>query len=143
MISEYTVPWVAVESQYGQELAEEWIRSGDEMIASAGWSTWAGLVSVKKDEELDIARLRELLQYVEKHIHTAQNRVRYCMNGFIISVGAYVKELSTEAIETGKRIGKVKVDMGGRACRVPEAPEYIAKCIERGSLGKKKKTMKC
>lgn len=143
MISEYTVPWVAVESKYGKELADEWIRSGNEMIASAGWNTWAGIVSVKKDEELDIQHLRELMDEVEKHIHTAQNRVRYCMNGFIISVGAYVKELSAEAIEVGKRIGEVRVDMGGTACKVPEAPGYIAKSIERGSLNKKKKTVKC
>lgn len=143
MISEYTVPWVTVESNHGTVLADEWVRSDKEMVASAGWNTWAGLVSVKKNEELDLGRLREWMDYVEKHIHTAPNRVRYCMNGFIISVGAYVKELSAEAVEAGKRIGKVQVDMGGTACKVPDSPTYIAKCIEKGSLEKKKKTVKC
>lgn len=143
MLSEYTVPWVAVESKFGQELAEEWIASDTETVACAGWNTWAGLVSVKSDNALDIQRLRELMHYVETHIHTAPNRVRYCMNGFIIAVGAYVKELSAEAVEVGRRIGKVHVDMGGTACNVPEAPAYIAKSIERGSLNKKKKTIKC
>lgn len=143
MLSEYTVPWVAVESKYGTELAEEWIASDSETVAAAGWNTWAGLVSVKNDEELDMNRLRQLLAYVEKNIHGAQNRVRYCMNGFIISVGAYVKELSAEAVETGKRVGTVKVNMGGTACQVPDAPAYIAKSIGRGSLNKKKKTVKC
>lgn len=143
MLSEYTVPWVTVESKYAEELAEEWIQSKDEMVACAGWNTWAGIVSMKKDEELNIPRIKELLKHIEKNIHTSQNRVRYCMNGFIISVGAYVKQLSNEAKEVGKRIGKVSVNMGGTACKVPEAPTYIEKCVERGSLDKKKKTMKC
>ena len=37
----------------------------------------------------------------------------------------------------------VSVDMGGTACKVPFAPEYIAKVIERGNLGKKRKAARC
>lgn len=143
MLSEYTVPWVTVENPHARELADEWITSADENVASAGWNTWAGLVSVKKDEELDLVRLRELLALVEKNIHTSANRVRYCMNGFVIAAGSYVAALTDEATALGRRIGPVKVDMDGTACKVPDAPAYIAKSIERGSLGKKKKTMKC
>ena len=35
------------------------------------------------------------------------------------------------------------VDKGGTACKVPFAPEYIRKVQERGSIGKKRKTVKC
>jgi hypothetical protein len=35
------------------------------------------------------------------------------------------------------------VDMGGTACEVPDAVEYIKRVEERGSLGKKRKTVKC
>ena len=143
MLSEYTVPWVAVESPFAVELAEEWTASASESVAAAGWNTWAGLVSVKKDEALPIPRLRELLRYVETHIHTAPNRVRYGMNHFLICTGAYVKELSQEAVDAGTRIGEVKVNMGNTACKVPRAPEYIARAVEKGSLLKKKKTVKC
>lgn len=143
MLSEYTVPWVAVESKYAEELAEEWIKADDEKLESIGWSTWAGIVSTQKDTALNMARIKELMRYVEKNIHTAKNRVRYCMNTFIICVGSYVKELSSEAIETSKRIGKVSVQLGNTACKVPDAPSYIEKTIARGSLEKKKKTMKC
>jgi hypothetical protein len=35
------------------------------------------------------------------------------------------------------------VDMGGTACKVPYAPEYIQKVQKRGAIGKKRKTAKC
>ena len=80
---------------------------------------------------------------MEKQIAKAPNRVRYCMNSFVIAVGSFVKELNKEAIETGKKIGSVEVDMGGTSCKVPFAPDYIKKVVDKGYLGRKKKTAKC
>jgi 3-methyladenine DNA glycosylase AlkD len=142
-ISEYTVAWVAAESNYGWELGMKWIGSPKEKVASAGWNTLSGVIAMKPDNELDIATIKELLQRIVKDIHSAQNRVRYTMNGFVIGVGAYIKELTKEAIETSKKIGEVYVDMGGTACAVPSAADYIRKLEAKGSIGKKKKTVKC
>lgn len=143
MISEYTVPWVAAESQFGNELAMEWIESEEENIASTGWATLASLVSTKSDNELDIDGLETLLDCVSNTIKYAPNRVRYTMNGFVIAVGSYVEELSDKAIEIGKKIGKVDVQMGGTACKVPSSPEYIEKAKNRGSIGNKRKSARC
>ncbi len=143
MISESTVPWVAVGSKHGLELARKWIESKEENIAAAGWCTLSGLVSIKDDEELDSDELRSLLRRVATTIHQQPNRVRYVMNSFVISVGAYVSALTEEAIRTARAIGKVSVDMGETACKVPDAVEYIRKIEARGSIGKKKKTVKC
>lgn len=143
MISEYTVPWVAAESQHGWDLALDWIDSAREPIAAAGWATLAGLVVLKDDAELDLAALKALLQRVEKTIHSAPNRVRYTMNNFVIAVGCGVKELTAAAEAAAKRIGTVQVDMGKTACKVPSALEYIDKVRKRGALGKKRKTVKC
>jgi 3-methyladenine DNA glycosylase AlkD len=142
-ISEYTVPWVTAGNPQGYELALEWIDSPKAHIAAAGWATLGGWVSLKPDAMLDLTGLRGLLARAAKSIHTAPNRVRYTMNNFIISVGAYVVPLNKEAIATAKKIGTVTVDMNGTACIVPSAVEYIAKIEARGSLGKKKKTVKC
>jgi len=142
-LCEYTVAWVAAESAYGWELAMQWIESPKEKIASSGWSALAGVISMKPDNELDIAMIKKLLKRIEKEIHNSPNRVRYTMNGFVISVGSYVKELSELAVETGKKIGDVTVDVGNTACKVPFAPDYINKAKARGSFGKKKKTVKC
>lgn len=142
-ISEYTVPWVAAGSPHGYELALEWIDSPKEYIAAAGWSTLGNIASLVPDVKLDLPGLRTLLARVIKEIHDAPNRVRYTMNMFLICVGAYVKPLSADAIAAAKKIGAVTVDVGGTACKVPLAVEYIKKATDRGSLTKKKKTVKC
>jgi hypothetical protein len=80
---------------------------------------------------------------VEKTIHEQPNRVRYAMNGFVIAVGSYVKALTELALQAGLRIGRLAVDMGGTACKVPYAPEFIQKVQKRGAVGKKRKTAKC
>jgi 3-methyladenine DNA glycosylase AlkD len=140
---EYTVSWVAAESAYGWELGMKWIESPKETIASAGWNTLSCVIAMKADEELDIPLIRKLLQRVQKEIHTAQNRVRYTMNGFVIHVGGYIKELTKEAMAIAQKIGTVTVDMGGTACLVPSANDYIKKIEAKGNIGRKKKTVKC
>ena len=142
-ISEYTVAWVAAESDHGWELGMKWIDSPKENIASAGWNTLSGVIAMKPDNELDIATIKKLLQRIVKEIHGAPNRVRYTMNGFVIGVGSYIKELTKDAIEISKKIGEVYVDMEGTACKVPSAEDYIKRMEAKGYIGKKKKTVKC
>lgn len=143
MVSEYTVAWVAAESAYGRELAMEWIDLGNELLASSGWNTYSGLLSLKKDEELDEKEIKGLLQGIAKTIHQQPNRVKYAMNNFLISVGGYYKPLAEEAKKVAEKIGKVSVDMGGTACKVPDAISYIDKMEQMGRIGKKKKTVFC
>lgn len=143
MLSEYTVPWIAAESAHGWEMAMQWIESKKEMVQSSGWATLASLVGIKEDAELNIKELKSLLKRVEKEIHSAPNRVRYVMNSFVISTGGHVKELTADAIKTGNAIGKVHVNMGATACKVPYSPEYIQKMMDKGYIGKKKKMARC
>jgi 3-methyladenine DNA glycosylase AlkD len=143
MISEYTVPWVAAESTFGSEIADEWIDSQREHVAAAGWNTWSGIVSMRADDELDLKELESLLKRVEQKIDDAKNRVRYCMNGFVMAVGSSVLPLLARAKATAKKLGKVHVDMGGTACKVPLALETIEKIESMGRVGKKRKTTKC
>jgi 3-methyladenine DNA glycosylase AlkD len=143
MLSEYTVAWVAAESPHGRELALEWIESKEENVAACGWATLGGLAAIKDDAELDLDELQELLQRVQKTIHQQPNRARYVMNGFVIAVGSYVRPLTDVALQTSARIGPVTVDMGGTACKVPDAAAYIEKVQKRGAIGKKRKTTKC
>jgi 3-methyladenine DNA glycosylase AlkD len=142
-LSEYTVAWVSSESPLGPALAREWIDSPKEHIASSGWSTFASLVAITPDDELDLSEIEKLLDRVKRDIHSSQNRVRYTMNGFVIAVGSYVPPLTAKAKTVGRAIGTVEVDMGGTACKVPNAVEYIAKVEKMGRLGKKRKTAMC
>ncbi|HEY1600370.1 MAG TPA: DNA alkylation repair protein [Pirellulales bacterium] len=143
MISEYTVPWAAVESPHARQLALKWIKSKRESVAACGWCTYAGIVATTADNELDLAEVAELLAAVVKNIRGAQNRVRYTMNGFVISVGAYVKPLLRHAKATAQTIGTLSIDMGETACKVPLATAYIEKIEALGRVGKKRKTIRC
>ena len=143
VLYETSVASVTAESKHGQALADKWIESKDAGIASAGWATWSDIVSITDDSELDIARLRELLDNVTKKISSSPNRVKAAMNGFVIAVGVYVKELNTLAKQTGIKIGKVAVDVGDTACKIPYSPDYIEKAEGKNSIGKKKKTARC
>ena len=137
------VPWVATGSAHGWELALEWIDSKSGRAAAAGWVTLSGLVSIKPDADLDLAKLRQLLARVGKTIHAQPDNVRYAMNGFVISVGGYVASLTDLALQTAGRIGTVQVDMGDTACQVPFAPDHIRKVQQRGTVGRKRRTVKC
>jgi 3-methyladenine DNA glycosylase AlkD len=142
LLSEYTVAWVAAESPHGWELGLKWIDSSKENVASSGWSTLANLVTLVPDESLDKEKLRELIARVEQEMTAAADRVRYTMNSFLICVGSYVPDLRKEVLAAAKRLGKVEVDMGKTACKVPEVASYIDKVLARGEP-KKKKMARC
>lgn len=131
MISDYTVPGVASRSKHGKSLALNWIDSKNEMIASAGWATLAAILSPKCEENMETEIVKDLVEHVKLNLQKSPNRVKYTMNGFIISVGSYVPSLIKTAIAAAKEIGKVNVNMGETACKVPEAIEYIKKTAAR------------
>ena len=143
MISESTVPAVTCESPFARELALKWMKSKQESVAACGWCTYSGVIAMAPDEELDHAEIETLLKQVVSTIHKAPNRVRYSMNSFVISVGSYVPKLLKKSQAAAQAIGKVEVNVGNTACKVPSATEYIAKIVAMGRVGKKRKTMKC
>jgi len=143
MIESSTVPWVAVESEAGRELAVKWMAAKNDGVKSVGWATYSGLVSVRADEALDLKEVSELIDRVVKEVHEAENRVRKTMNGFVICVGTYVKPLLGAAKSAAKKMGDVSVDVGETACKVPVAGEYIAKVEGMGRVGVKRKTLRC
>ncbi len=143
MLSEYAVPFVAAEHPEACHIASKWMGAKPTHVVTSGWATYAMAVATCRDDALDFQVILELLQRVEAEVHSAPNRVRYCMNGFVISVGAYVMPLLKQAKATAKRIGPVQVEMGDTACKVPLASEAIQKIESLGRVGKKRKTSKC
>jgi 3-methyladenine DNA glycosylase AlkD len=138
-----TVAWVAAGSPHAWDIATKWIDSPSSHIAGAGWSTLSCFVALTDDAKLDLRALKALLERVRKTIQKAPESVRYTMNGFVISVGGYVKSLTDFAIETGERIGRFEAHLGENQCQTPFSPDYIRKMQERGSIGKKRKMVKC
>jgi hypothetical protein len=143
MVSEYAVAGTAAESPHGWALGLRWIESEVPPVACAGWATLAGCLALHPDDELDLDKIRELLLHIQEHIHGARNRVRYTMNGFVIGVGCYIESLSPLAKEVAEAVGKVQVNVGNTACKVPYAPDYIDKVVTMGRLGQKRKMVRC
>ncbi|WP_102347660.1 DNA alkylation repair protein [Bacillus sp. Marseille-P3661] len=143
MLAEYTVANVTAESDFALELARRWMHSSTEMVATCGWSTYANYLSITPDVKLDLNEIKQLLNKIATSIHDEKNRVRYVMNSFVIAVGAFVSPLHEEAKKVAEQIGKVHVDVGQTACKVPLATDYIQKVENRGKIGAKKKTCIC
>ena len=107
----------------------KWIKSRDEWIATAGWNLVARFAA--RSSSAQDAELRPLIAQIEARIHGAKNRVRYAMNGALISIGVRSASLRKDAVAAAKRIGVVEVDHGETGCKTPDAAAYIAKTLAR------------
>lgn len=143
MISGCTVPWVAAEHPDAIAIALKWIDSPKHLVAISGWNTLAALVTTMPDEKLPTKTLSTLLDRIVKTIKTSQSRVRYAMNGFIISCGTYSAPLADKAIAAARKVGRVEVDMGNTECQVPDAEAYIVKSRRGQPIAPKRKTTRC
>ena len=143
MISEYSVAWNVAESPYCMDVCREWIDSEDPKLQECAWASLSSYLGHVPNADIDMNYHKSLLSRIEKEIHSSENRVKYCMNGYVIAFGAAFSELTEECKLIGDRIGKVEVFMGNTACKVPVIRPYLDNMENRGRIGKKKKTTKC
>lgn len=142
-LSDFAVPWVASETDYGFRLGLKWITSDDENIASAGWATLASFAAISEDSKLDIFKYKSLLKQVENEIDNAPNKVKQSMNKFVIAIGTYIKELYDDAEIVAKNIGVIDVVLSGTSCKLPLATLYLKKMKDQNKIGKKRKSARC
>ncbi len=143
MIAEYAVAWNLGESDLWMNLCLKWINSEDEKLEEVAWAALGCGLGYVLSDEIDVNVHKKLLARVEKEIHSSFNRTKYTMNNYVIALGAAVPELTELCKQVGERIGKVDVNVGDTACKVPLIKPYIEKIEARGNVGKKKKTLKC
>ena len=143
MISGTIVPWVASEHPAGFALASQWIDSPAESVGVSGWKTLGALAATVPDEQLPVKQFSALLDRVAKTLGAAPDEVRSAMNGFVIACGTYVTPLGDKAIGTARKLGKVEVDMGETACKLPDAESYILKSRRGAPIAPKRKTVRC
>ncbi|EPS6022916.1 DNA alkylation repair protein [Listeria monocytogenes] len=104
--------------------AKKWIESDYDLTKSMGWQIYSEHIN-------DLPEAETLLQRTKDTLQTETNRTRYSMNGFIITCGIYKDDLHEKAMETAKSVGKVHVNLGNTACKVPDAISYIEKARNR------------
>jgi 3-methyladenine DNA glycosylase AlkD len=112
-----------------REKAENWRRSDGEWTGRAGWLLLAQLAM--KDPGLPNSYFADLLETIERDIHSQKNRVKDSMNSALIAIGIRNSELERLALAAAQRIGKVEVDHGETGCQTPEAAEYIRRTLQR------------
>ncbi len=122
-------------SPHALELAQRWALSTDSAECQVGRVIMAKLG--QEGKPVPLALSREVLERIEKDIHTADNWSRYGMMYALVGIGAYNPALTKDAIKAAKRIGKVEFDPGETNCKMPDPVPYIQKTVAH--LAKRKK----
>lgn len=143
MLSDYVVAVTLSESDIAQDVADNWIASGDELRMSAGWSCYCWLLGNRKDSEFQKDKISAMLDKVKHEIHQAPERTKASMNNFLYTVGISYKPLSEKAAETAKAVGKVELKRENKKPTQLYAYDSIQQGLEKGRLGFKRKYVRC
>ncbi|MFC4408998.1 DNA alkylation repair protein [Chungangia koreensis] len=143
MLSDYVVAVTLSESPIAQDVADQWIASGEELRMSAGWSCYCWLLGNRPDHEFSESKLADMLELVKNTIHDSPERAKASMNNFIFTVGYAYLPLHEQAIETAKEVGIVEVKRENKKSSLLNAYESIQKEIDRGRIGSKRKYVRC
>lgn len=143
MISEYAIAWNVAENPFCMEYCTDWLNSEDSTIQEVAWASISAHLGIVDNENLDLDFHKRLVSEIKKSIHNQANRVKYCMNGYLIALGCAVPEMTALCKEAGESIGKIDVQMGETSCKVPDVNVYIDKVLAKNRIGKKKKKAKC
>ncbi|MGN7399990.1 DNA alkylation repair protein [Cytobacillus praedii] len=143
MLSDYVVAVTLSESEIAQKVADKWIKSGNELRMSAGWSCYCWLLGNRKDNEFDESKIAKMLENVKNTIHDSPERTKSAMNNFLYTVGISYLPLHDKAAETAKEVGTVEVKRDKKKSSFLNAYESIQKEMGRGKLGFKRKYVRC
>ncbi|TKI57202.1 DNA alkylation repair protein [Brevibacillus antibioticus] len=143
MLSDYVVAVTLSEADIAQEVADQWITSGEELRMSAGWSCYCWLLGNRPDREFSESKITNMLETVKNTIHDAPERTKYAMNQFIYTVGTSYLPLHDKAVEIAKAVGPVEVQKDKAKSKFLNAFDHIQKAMSKGQLGFKRKHVRC
>jgi 3-methyladenine DNA glycosylase AlkD len=142
MLSDYVVAVTLAEADIAQEVADQWIASGEELRMSAGWSCYCWLLGSRPDREFPESKISAMLELVEKTIHESPDRTKSAMNNFMYTAAVSYLPLHDKAVETANAVGPVEMKRDNKS-KFLNASENIRKEVERGKLGFKRKYVRC
>jgi len=143
MLSDYVVAVTLAETDIAQEVADQWIESGDELKMSAGWSCYCWLLGSRPDVQFAESKIASMLETVKKTIHDSPERTKSAMNNFMYTVAVSYLPLHDLAVETAKAVGPVEMKRGNKKSSILNASESIQKAVEKQQLGFKRKYVRC
>lgn len=143
MLSDFVVAVTLAEADIAQQVADGWIRSGEDLRMSAGWSCYCWLLGSRPDQEFQRDKLAGMLEQVEQSIHQSPERTRYSMNNFMYTVAVSYSPLHDLARETAERVGPVEVDKDKPKSKLISAYDNIMKAVDKERIGFKRKHVRC
>ncbi len=143
MLSDWVVAVTLSEADIAQEVADKWIKSGEELKMSAGWSTYCWLLGRLKDDHFDTEKLSGMLDEAQGTIHDQPMRTKHAMNNFVNTVGLSYIPLSEKALAVAKQIGELTIERDNRKPQILNAYASIQKELDKGRLGFKRKYVRC
>ncbi|MCR8846432.1 DNA alkylation repair protein [Paenibacillus sp. SC116] len=143
MLSDYVVAVTLAEADIAQEVADDWISSGEELKMSAGWSCYCWLLGNRKDHEFSESKMANMLETVKNTIHDAPERTKYSMNNFLYTVATSYTPLHDLAVDTAKVVGPVEVQTDKAKSKFINASDNIQKAVDKGQVGFKRKHVRC
>ncbi|MCM3145098.1 DNA alkylation repair protein [Brevibacillus sp. MER 51] len=143
MLSDYVVAVTLSEADIAQEVADQWITSGEELRMSAGWSCYCWLLGNRPDREFSESKIASMLETVKNAIHDSPERTKYAMNQFIYTVATSYLPLHDKAVEIAKEVGPVEVQKDKAKSKFLNALDNIQKAVSKGQLGFKRKHVRC
>ncbi|KHF39389.1 DNA alkylation repair protein [Halalkalibacter okhensis] len=143
MLSDYVVAVTLAEAPIAQDVADQWIASGQELRMSAGWSCYSWLLGNRPDHEFSESKMSEMLELVRKTIHASPERTKASMNNFLYTAGISYLPLNEKAVETAEAVGTVEVKRDKKKSSFLNAYESIQKETDKGKLGFKRKYVRC
>lgn len=143
MLSDYVVAVTLAEADIAQQVADQWIASGEELRMSAGWSCYCWLLGNRSDVEFSESKIAEMLEIVKNTIHDSPERTKSAMNNFLYTVGVSYLPLHDKAVETAKKVGPVELKKDNKKSSLLHAYERIQKEVDKGRIGFKRKYVRC
>ncbi len=133
-IGDYSVAVTLAESPLVFEIANIWINSDNDIKASAGWYAITWHLGVKKDNEIDLELMEELLRQASKEVYNSKGIVLDAISQFIMTLGISYLPLHEKAYILAKEISKLDENY---------AYNEISKFSEKNRLGFKRKNVRC
>ena len=142
MLSDYVVAVTLAESDLAMNVANRWIKSGDELYVSAGYACYQWLLGWRPDSYFEADKLRVILDEAVASIESQTGHMRKVINDFIAAVGVSFMPLHDEAVAAAAGLNKYQAE-NPNTCAPFAASLVIQKAKNQGRLGFKRRAVRC
>lgn len=129
-IADFIVSVSLAEADFAQELAIEFINSGDETTSAGGWNCYEWLLGSRPDHEFAVETVQVLLERVQTTYDQQSSVVQLAMQRVVVAIAVSYRPLHGEALALARRM-------------MPQAVPQIEQAVAKGRIGFKRRHVRC